>query len=351
MSTQDETDNFPVSLDLSTAKSKAMDQAVKDFEEWSVKNPLPEGPVEINGQPIVNGWMTINPKIAREFLRRNPASANRKINFPTIVYYADQMKNNDWPATGQPILFTKDGTLRDGQHRLWAAMLSGSVFTTYVIMDVPDHPNLFAYIDNGKTRSRADALQTAGMNGVSQLIVKTLDISVNYERDLYTVVEVTRHERLAPVDYLRAIHINPNARAAAQLATYNFQGASALIDKEVVSFVTMKLLDLYDEDTAVGFFEEVEIEDIDETTWTGLLRKVMKEDFLKERKARMRKHIKLGMTIKALNHWLANDPVPTPVMKRNKREPINWELKANEAFPKIIHPDDLPPILETAAAE
>ena len=38
--------------------------------------------------------------------------------------------------------------LLDGQHRLWAILLSGTAITTFVVTNLPAHPHLFAYIDN-----------------------------------------------------------------------------------------------------------------------------------------------------------------------------------------------------------
>ena len=149
-------------LDLATARGKAFEEVTTSFEKWAREHPLP-------AFTFVDGWHRITPEVAEELLKRNPVGANRKANLPTVLYYGGQMKRNDWPKTGQPLIFDEDGNLVDGQHRLWAAYLSGVAFDTYVVTNVPKHKRLFAYIDNGKVRSAANALQTSGMNGVSPL--------------------------------------------------------------------------------------------------------------------------------------------------------------------------------------
>src|SRR5262245_9620680 len=167
-------------LDLATARGKAFEEITSNMEKWRQEAPLP-------ALSLTDGWHTITPQIAEELLKRNPVGANRKAVLSTVVYYAAQMRRGDWPKTGQPLIFNSKADLADGQHRLWASYLSGTAFDTYVVTNVPDHERLFAYIDNGKVRSPANALQTAGMNGVSPLIVKVLDYAYAYEKGLFTV--------------------------------------------------------------------------------------------------------------------------------------------------------------------
>jgi hypothetical protein len=306
-------------LDLSSARGRSFEEITHEFEQWRQEQPLPQ-------LTIGDGWHDITPEKAEALLKRNPVGANRKAVLSTVLYYAAQMKRGDWPKTGQPIIFSANGDLLDGQHRLWAAYLSGSVFTTYIVTNIPEHPRLFAYIDNGRIRRPADALQTSGMNGVSQLIVKVLDFAYAYENELYTVNSTRSHDRMSPVQYMDSLEAHPNARVAAK-KTAEYPEAAVLADREVVAFTTMVLLDHYGEEVADKFMNE--LGGVEETADDGAveaLRKLLQKEALKL-KSDMKKHQKLGNVIKAFNLWIADE-------KPRK----NWSLRVDENFPRFVEP-------------
>lgn len=307
-------------LDLSTARGRAFEEITTEFEKWAGEHPLP-------AFDTVDGWRTITPEIAEQMLKRNPKGANRKANLPTVLYYASQMKRSDWPRTGQPLIFDATGKLVDGQHRLWAAYLGGVSFETYVVTNVPPHERLFAYIDNGKSRSPANALQTAGMNGVSPLIVKVLDFAYAYENNLFTVNSMQKRERMSPVQYLDSLEAHPDARTAAKLAVSEYSEASNIADREVVAFAVMTITDLYDELIAEKFFNELGgTETTDEDGAVEALRKLLIKDAAKL-KDTMKKHQKLGNLIKAFNLWIVNE-----------QPKKNWSLRVDENFPRFAEP-------------
>jgi len=312
-------------LDLSTARAKAFDALADDFEVWRKKEP-PDGKV-----PFTNGWHTITQQIAEDLLKYNPRGANRRAAFSTVAYYADQMKRNDWPRTGQPLIFCEDQLL-DGQHRLWASYLSGASFETYVVTDVPPKNRLFAYIDNVKTRTPAAALQTAGLNGVSPAIVSILKIAVKYEGGGYTASQEFVQPRLSPIQVMAVSDTHPNAQHAARLAASDYENAVKVVrHKDVVGFVAMKLLDLYDQLTADMFFEDLgdlTYEDEPSDSMIVAFRKLMADDPKKDKP--MKRHQILGNLIVTFNKWRQGIPA--------KKSGKNW-MQAHEDFPRIIEPD------------
>ena len=246
------------------------------------------------------------------------------------------MKRGDWPKTGQPIIFKANGDLGDGQNRLWASYLSGASFDTYVVTNVPDHPRLFAYIDNGKVRTAANALQTSGMNGDSPLIVKVLDAAHAYENDLYDGNSVRKRERMSPVQYLDSLEAHPNARMAAKLAVSDYSDAAELANREVVAFASMVILDLHGEAVADQFMSELGgVNDTPEDGAIEALRKLLLKDAQKLI-GQMKPHIKLGNLIKAFNIWIVNE-------KPKK----NWSLRYDENFPRFAAPAS--PLMSEAA--
>lgn len=96
----------------------------------------------------------ITPDIARDMLGHN--TANRGLRKHRVLSYADQMAREQWLETGDPIKFTKDGTLVDGQHRLAAVIESGVSVKMAVARGVPDAS--YRVIDSGLSRQPGDAL-------------------------------------------------------------------------------------------------------------------------------------------------------------------------------------------------
>ena len=158
-------------LDLEHFKPKEVIALVEAFEADAKANPT-LGPL-----PVVTGWNEITPAIAVDILRRNRPGANRKVDPATVNYYALQMAQAEWKATGQPVLIDNAGRLVDAQHRMYAIVISGATIKSFVVTDVEAIPNLFAYIDNSRPRNAATALQTAGFNGAASLIARVFKLA------------------------------------------------------------------------------------------------------------------------------------------------------------------------------
>lgn len=313
-----------LTFDLAKGNAERFAELVAEFDKW--RRSLGELPQ----LKLKNGWYTINHQTAEEWLLRNFPGANRKLSLPTIVYYASQQVAGAWPRTGQPIIFDANGHLIDGQHRLWAAYLSGASFESYVVADVPPVENLFAYIDNSKVRTASTALATAGLNGLSSLIHQTIQIDVAYEAGAYTATSKKRMERMAPIQVIKYVETHPNIRQAARLAAGEYKQAAEVIGhKDVVSFVVYKVASLWDETVVDEFLDEVGEEGEEETSLTSAvvaLHKVLQAD----RKARdqMSKHQILGYVIKAFNIWKLGGTVK------------KLSFKVNESYPRFITADE-----------
>ena len=306
--------------DLDPQKFKPiMDQ----YDEWHRNEPItsPLG--------LTNGWYDVTPERAEQWLRRNPPGANRKVSFGTVKYYARQMKAGAWPKTGQPVIFDENGVLKDAQHRLWACLMSGATFPTYVVTDVPDHPRLFAYLDNGKVRNLADALQTAGYNGVSPTIKQVLNIE--HEFAGYTPSSKTQMPRLTPIEIIDMVEQHPTAITAARLASSDWEDSVRIVGhRDVVGYAGMRIIDLHGQETADDFFGQLGFaSDPDPTEQIGKFRKLMAENAKKERP--MKKHQVLGNLIRAFNHWVSGADLP-------KR----WVMQVNEDFPQFAAPSETP---------
>ena len=106
--------------------------------------------------------MMVTPDQAIHWLE-NTNTNNRKISDKHVQRLSRDMTEGKWMLTHDGIAFGPDGTLLDGQHRLWAICMSGVSVEMFVWRNVD--PQSMMAIDCGKTRSMADILNIAGENG------------------------------------------------------------------------------------------------------------------------------------------------------------------------------------------
>jgi len=95
---------------------------------------------------------TITPKIAEQMLEKNPSNRHiRKVNLAKLVA---AMNNGMWRLNGETMKIAPDGRILDGQHRLMAAVTTGTTFESWVIYDVP--PEVVPTMNTGASRTVAD---------------------------------------------------------------------------------------------------------------------------------------------------------------------------------------------------
>lgn len=93
---------------------------------------------------VLVGIAEILPESA-EYVLATKNSKNRPITQTVVDRYRESIKNGEWEFNGEPIIFSADGDLRDGQHRLKAVaeegtpifslVVSGTAFSTFVTID------------------------------------------------------------------------------------------------------------------------------------------------------------------------------------------------------------------------
>ena len=100
--------------------------------------------------------MQITPTMAENWLE-NANVSNRKISDAHVNHLARDMKEGRWVQTHEGIAFDPNGTLLDGQHRLWAIIEADKTIAMNVWFNVP--PEALLAIDSGKPRSMVDILR------------------------------------------------------------------------------------------------------------------------------------------------------------------------------------------------
>ena len=316
-------------VDLANPKPKLILALGEMFGYAIKKNP------SLGALPVTTGWNDIDPAKAVALLLRNRPGANRQISPTTIIYYAKQMAAGAWKKTGQAILIDSDGVLIDGQHRLYAAVVSGSTINSFVVTEVPAQVALFAYIDNSKARSSADALQTAGFNGVSPTIAKVIKFAHELELGCYNPAGPSRPSRMTPAELLGVVDKYPHVQAASRAATFDYKPMVDLVGsskKYVIATFTMLVADLYGEET--GFYEvenffddvtNVDLSEADKHEPAAALKKKL-ESSLNAKKATLEPHEVMAALIKAFNAWKKGATIKTFVV-----------LDAGQKMPKLAN--------------
>jgi len=110
---------------------------------------------------ISTRYMDVTPDLAAEWLEGNVR--NRPVNQAHVNRLAEEMKAGRWKTTHQGIAFDADGTLVDGQQRLWAIFVSGCTVRMAVSRGLS--PDSIEDIDSGRGRSATDRMSISGRFG------------------------------------------------------------------------------------------------------------------------------------------------------------------------------------------
>ena len=121
--------------------------------------PTEPRPTEPQGPPGggYTKWVLVTPEIASEWLERN--HINRALRDSTAQKMAEAMADDMWGLNPQVIIIDWNKELCDGQHRLWAIVISGKTQWLQVTFDVD--PICRDYIDTGRAKTVGDLLKMA----------------------------------------------------------------------------------------------------------------------------------------------------------------------------------------------
>ena len=113
--------------------------------------------------PLISEVRFICPEVARSMLENH--TNYRRISDPTVRKYAAMMSRGEWHQESPPIIFSYNGTLVDGQHRLAAVVKSGFGQWFYCLSGDIDYRTP----DGGKSRTPANILEKASEKGDIQI--------------------------------------------------------------------------------------------------------------------------------------------------------------------------------------
>lgn len=96
----------------------------------------------------------VTPEMAAEFLEHNYKD-NRLLRKTVVMKYAEDMKNGKWNEDlCDPLYFSDEDELLNGQHRLHAVIMSGTSIHFYLQKGL--NKSTYEYMDNGEKRRTSD---------------------------------------------------------------------------------------------------------------------------------------------------------------------------------------------------
>jgi hypothetical protein len=150
--------------------------------------PTPEPINETAGQTF-----DVTPELAAKWLERN--TANRPLRGEVVQRYASDMKSGLWQVTGDAIGFDTNGTVVNGQHRLWAVFESGMTVRMLVCFDLD--PKVVRVLDDHFKRKLSDVVKISnpGINVHSKHTAAARTMMFNLSRtDRYSAAKKTSRQ-------------------------------------------------------------------------------------------------------------------------------------------------------------
>ena len=145
----------------------------------------------------------VTPEMAAKWLEHN--TRNRALREQVVRRYAADMKAGRWMVTGDAIAFDKNGTIANGQHRLWAVFESGVTVRMLVVFGLD--PEVVNVLDDHLKRSLGDvakirrpgaAISTAHC-AIAKMLLTTTIMNTAVERRV-ALDRVTRQDELDSMD-------------------------------------------------------------------------------------------------------------------------------------------------------
>jgi hypothetical protein len=124
--------------------------------------------------------ITLTPERAMELLDRN--KSNRPLSDAHVQRIAGQIVGGKWMFNGDTIKVADDGSVVDGQHRLWACIEAKKAVETIIVYGVPREA--FSTVDTlRRPRSGGDVLALNGASRYRNIAASALSWLIRWQRE------------------------------------------------------------------------------------------------------------------------------------------------------------------------
>lgn len=153
---------------------------------------------------VTSKLVLITPELAQEYLNRN--THNRSMKENSLKVLRDHMNSGTFESkNGQTIVFSDNGVLMDGQHRLQAIVDTGKSFEFILVEGVKE--STFTTIDVGVKRKGRDVMQIEGIphaNGIAA----TVTFYLRFKNNLSTLTGGVQYHNIAYDEMMRIYNEN-----------------------------------------------------------------------------------------------------------------------------------------------
>ncbi len=153
--------------------TKTQQERMDDFNDHEVMDAI-LGAKRINFSGLSEA-VYVTPEMAELFLKYN--TKNRRISNAVNLRYAQAMHAGHWKFNGEPIVFSNQGRLLDGQNRLKAIVRSGMTIPMMIIYGIEEET--FRTMDLGSKRTTGQILQILN-NKDGNVLAATLRLAYIY---------------------------------------------------------------------------------------------------------------------------------------------------------------------------
>jgi len=201
--------------------------------------------------------VNVTPEVAESLLEKN--EGNRALRYSKVKQYATDMRNGDFPYTGDPVRFDWNGRLIDGQHRLSAVVFSGQTIKFRILTGLD--PAIQSVLDQGAKRTLGDALAFNDLPPSSQSVVKYLyvhdrggNLNLKSANRITTTEYVKYAETLDKKLLTESVDFGQSLKSAPHLYLPNGKGGkSSAITPSVSGFLSYVLTNINGKDAAEFF--------------------------------------------------------------------------------------------------
>ncbi len=249
-----------------------------------------------------SGVYLVTPEIAAKWLEEfNPK--NRHLRSTQVSNYAQAMLRGEWTLNGEGIIFSTEGQLGNGQHRLAAIVMCDLSIEAVVIFGVD--PAALSTIDTGIKRTAADQLTLLGHSNASHLGT-TLGLFDIYLKDNSFTNLGQRAGTLTPAQRDKLLDEHPNLPHSVSFAAARSKVLGSFVAVSTVGLLHYILIEIkgHPVERVEAFFEKiatgVELERLD-----PILRYRNYVIGVKSQGANVRGRRRLALIVKTWNAWNA----------------------------------------------
>lgn len=194
--------------------------------------------------------MEITPWLAKQWLGQNTNNRPKKTH--AIAAYARDMAAGKWKINGESIKFASNGSLSDGQNRLYACILANVPFQSWVMYGLD--PSAQDTMDAGVKRSNGDQLALHGVSNANTVSTVSAAWTGWNDGRWTNSTDTTNAPVLTHSEALQFVEDHPEVSEAAQIA----QATSKVLrlPPGVIGAAWM-ILSKIDEPMATDFFRKI----------------------------------------------------------------------------------------------